>query len=392
MRFTWSQTITLDRAPIIFCVIGTLFYFGLVFPSLFYLGFPPLTTYYEYTQVTSDVVVWVIALNTIFLGAVYAAMLLLVPKKVDVRIVSNWLFVLVAVLVIYALNRSNLGMDRESIKESSNLAKVVISSISVTYLGAIALCETDKKKLVLAFGAIFFSLIAAGERETIIYLMFPIILRLGSQKRGLVKVILLGVGGGIFFASYKLLFAGFRQVLEHGQSLSQLPKFVAAESGFWTYVGTSLLRDNIHKSSMEIFYFLGDAPNYNVLSYFMPIQIGRVLDSSVLTNGNLATLYYTNGVTGTGFSALLESWLNFWAFGPLLLAFGIGYFIRRTAEAQNALLLVGLLVFLAKLVRSDLWPSVIGYMLGPILIVACGKLLMSMYSVERFRAKSLKLP
>ena len=73
--------------------------------------------------------------------------------------------------------------------------------------------------------------------------------------------------------------------------------------------------------------------------------------------GEYSTEYYTEGRMGTAFSMILESMLNFWYFGPVILGISITTLYFKSLAARpyivKALYLIWFIVII-KLVRSEL--------------------------------------
>lgn len=369
MNLTSRVSIDPPRSFIGLLIFAPIIYFGLVFPTLFLFGVEPQTTYYDYSQLDRFTTAFVLALNFIYLLASLYFFAFLFPREISVSVPNSWPLILGAVLFVIFNLSANYGVDRSTIKSGSTAISVILSSAAYAYLGALFLCEKNKLKLAVVASGLLVMIVLTFERESILYLAFPLVLRLGRHWWAWLVLIPLTIVGAIFLGGYKYILA---TTLVSGQPLS-VDLFLRPE--FWDFVSRSIMTDNLHKSSLEAFYFQGDAPDYNYLTYFMPHQIARTLDPLANTNGGFATLYYTGGNTGTGYSALLEGWQNFWFLGPIItpglmiLAFG------KVARTGSAFLFVMMLVFSLKFQRAELWPTVIGVALGPILFFSAGSLL-----------------
>ncbi|HHL22175.1 MAG TPA: hypothetical protein ENJ52_11700 [Aliiroseovarius sp.] len=369
MQLISRESFTPPRKFVGLLIFAPIVYFGLVFPMLFLLGFDPRTEYYEYSQLDRFIVAFVLVLNIIYLISSLYFFARFFPREVTVSVPNSWPLVLGVVLFVYFTLAGNLAQDRATIKSGATLVSVVLNAAAYAYLGALLLCEKNKLKLLVVASGIVLTIILTFERESILYLAFPLVLRLGRHWWAWPMLVLFGIAGAIFLGGYKYILT---LTLLSGEPLS-LELFFRPE--FWEYVSRSFMTDNLHKSSLELFYFQGDAPHYNILTYFMPYQIARMLDPLANTNGGIATLYYTAGYTGTGYSALLESWQNFWILGPVIMPGLLFLGFRQVVRSGSAFLFITMLVFSLKLQRAELWPTVLGIALGPILFFAAGRLL-----------------
>ncbi len=336
-------------------------YFNIGLVTLLIFGVSPPSSYYDYGAVPFAVVILVFCINVLFLIVAVFSLKYFLPDRIFLRAYTGWPILLLTLAIVVYFNFGNFAIDRQDIKSNSNLVSVILTATAYTYLSAALLCEANKMRMYVAAGGLVFAVVMAFEREVILFLLFPAIFRLDRGMLGTLKIALLSVSGLVLVASYKLISNMFRLSAESSVNILE-------NTNFWLVVQLSLMRDNLHKGSLELFYFMGDAPIYSRVSYIMPLQIDRLFTDGARTNGQLATEYYTQGATGVGFSAVLESWLNFGILGIIILPVFIAYIVVTPAKSKSAFLTLAVMIFCVKLQRSDFWPSVIGHLLGPLLV------------------------
>lgn len=353
-----NVAVAVKRRTINAILIMVLAYFKLGLIVSVMAGVDPPTVYYSAADYTlfQKFVVLLINLIYVFLAAWLLRRFL--PKAFVLSVYSNWALIALAILSVLYVNAGNLELSRTEIKENASAISTFVAAISYSYLAAIVLCDRNPAKFYSAIAALVFAVILSYEREVILFLFIPLMLRLDRGSAALVKI------GAIFLASV-LVLTGYKYIA----SLVRGDVSPTSSSEFWDFVQLSLLRDNMHTGFLELAYFAGRSPDYNNISYFLPVQIERLFNAGALTNGQMASLFYTSGRTGTGFSALLEAWLNFGPFGVLVLPLLVALGMRRVAFAGSAFLFVATTIFVFKLQRSDLWPAIIGYLLAPVVVV-----------------------
>jgi hypothetical protein len=335
-------------------------YFNLGMVASVLLGGDVYSIYYDLSWITAGTVTIVLIINVFYVLLTALFLKMIMPETLRVSVISSWSLLFVAISTIIYFNIGGLQLERTEIKSNSNIISVIGTSISYSYMAAVFLCETNRLKLLVASMTLIFSITASFEREVILYLLVPLVLRLDAGTFGLFKVGITGALGVLTLTIYKTIMSLFR--LSHGFSLDAL-----GQIQLWLVVQHSLMRDNLHKGSIELSFFGGTSPEYSRYSYWMPVQIERILVPGAKTNGQLATEYYTDGMTGTGFSAILEAWLNLGALGILVLPLTYALLMRRVLRTGSALMLLTMCIFLVKLQRSDLWPTFIGILLGPLM-------------------------
>jgi hypothetical protein len=352
-----NVSVAVRRRTVNGLLIIVLAYFKLGLITLVLMGVDPATIYYSsYDYSLFDKLV-VLSLNLAYVGLAAFMLHRLMPKVFLVAVYSHWVLIAAAVAFVFLENTGNLELSRADIKENATALGALSSVVAYSYLSAIILCERNRPKFYAAVAALVFAIVMSYEREVILFLFIPLMLRWDRGSAALVKM-------GAVFALSVIVLTGYK----YAASLVRGDVTSSSASEFWEFVQLSLLRDNIHTGILELSYFSGRSPDYNNLSYFIPVQIERMFHASALTNGQMASFYYTGGRTGTGFSALLEAWLNFGPVGvlvlPLLLALGM----RRVALAGSAFLFIAATIFVFKLQRSDLWPAVLAYLLAPLVV------------------------
>ena len=357
-------------------LLSALVYFNLGMISLQLLGGDVYSIYYDMSRINAGTVTIVIFINLLYVLLATLFQKLMMPETLRLSVFSSWGLLLLAASVVIYFNAGNFQFERTDIKSNSNIISAIATSISYSYMAALVLCETNRLKFSFALVTLVFAITMAFEREVVLYLLVPLVLRLDSGAVGLFKVGIIGALGMLVLASYKTIMSFFRS--SHGVSIDAL-----GQIELWLAVQNSLMRDNLHKGSLELSFFAGGSPDYSRYSYWMPLQIERILVPGAQTNGQLATEYYTNGLTGTGFSALLEAWLNLGALGILVLPLTMALLMRRVSRTGSAFMLLTMCIFLVKLQRSDLWPAFIGILLGPLMLMMLRRIALKRASAHR---------
>lgn len=343
-------------------LIAAVAYFSLGLIILLLFNFEAPTDYYRDIYIPKFFIWFVFILNFLYVFLAIIFLIFLLPKHFCLSVYNNWILLIVAISIYILMNMKNLNLSREELKEASNLATVLLNSVIITYFSAIVMCEHKRVKQLLALCTLIFAIIVSKERELILALLIALFMRVDLAKYGLLGISFLGGVGMAMFASFKYFYG-----ITNKGSQTIIDVFLSPE--LWNYVFLSLIRDNLHKGFIEINYFLGNAPDYNYFSYFMPLQVERILHVGAQTNGQKASEYYTSGATGTGFSSILEAWLNFGPLGVLVLPLATAVVLRLVIRSGSAFIFIATVVFIVKLQRSDMWPPIIGYLLGPILVI-----------------------
>ena len=355
-------SVIVRRKQIYFIISAAIIYFGLMFPLFVALGHKPATIYYQQLRLDVLLIFFILGVNIIYLVIFSFAYKLHIPREIKLKNENSWILLLFCFTIFIILNFDAYGQDRSYIKGNSNALKVLLNSAIISYYSATCITTVSKPKFFFSVGVLLGVTFLMQEREIILALFVALILRIRETKLLTIKVAMLGVISIIALAGSKYILAYIR--LGQKDLLS-----IIFDQAFFNYVISSLMRDNLHKGYLEFAYFSGWSPDYHFLTYFMPLQLHREIVSGAQTNGQMATDFYTMAETGTGFSIIIEAWQNFGYLGVFVIPLVIVVLLRFVASLGSAFLVVSYLLFVFKLQRAELWPTFIGYLLGPLVVI-----------------------
>lgn len=269
----------------------------------------------------------------------------------SILLIGNyWLF------EIYQLERS----------EIKNFFTNPILSIGITAL-FIYLCAilTLKKKISLIDLLIFFSLLSFSiivkEREFVVILFFSLILKRKINKLS-ISVIIFSILMFLLVLYYKTL------------SVYILSLINSVDISFVDLIYNVSINGNISLAGSDpasplavlVEYLRGDHFLYTAYNYsYVTNTIAQFLRTFGLMEWNslseLTKYHYTDDQMGTAFSMILESILNFWYFGPFIIAIILGtiakYLLSRFSNRFDILyapVCLFYFIFILKLVRTEL--------------------------------------
>lgn len=123
--------------------------------------------------------------------------------------------------------------------------------------------------------------------------------------------------------------------------------------------------DLAHKIALESTYLSDLSPHYVGYRLLFPIQFERLLSiNDPLSNGQIASGFYTFSGAGTGFSNLLEMLITFGPFAPIVLIILSLLLIKFfTRNFPSLIAYVALFPFLFKYQRSELIPCLIPFII-----------------------------
>ncbi|MEL0243556.1 MAG: hypothetical protein VW955_03845 [Gammaproteobacteria bacterium] len=209
-------------------------------------------------------------------------------------------------LILYS-SWENFGVERGDVKDSYGFFELTLVSITLAVASYLILTEKSLKKVFFYVVIMLFLSISFSEREMLLYALIPLFVRFGS-KYGKPMVAIMSLGGLLALLLFKVFTIELRNNFEFSESTQ--------ERVIW-YL-RNVANDTLVKYELENSYVNGENPEYKGFTYLGPYQLFRVFDSEHTTNGRIATSFYTNDKMGTGFSALLESLVNFMDCPPSL--------------------------------------------------------------------------
>ena len=129
-----------------------------------------------------------------------------------------------------------------------------------------------------------------------------------------------------------------------------------------------MLSDFIDDRSVYITYY----GSYIVNTLMQFVRMG--VDVNWISISEFTQEYYTRGEMGTAFSMIMESILNFWYFGPIVVGYFITFLFYKTTKAAGIyykLLYLIFFIFMLKFVRTELavvlklyiFPAVVAYII-----------------------------
>jgi|GEM_PF-6475634 len=359
-----NTTITKKQLNFIYAIVlASSFYFSILPYLIKNLGINVNSGFYQLTHYSSEVFNIVLILNTLyFLILSFAFYFGVLKYKTYIhynlanRLGNIFIIAIIIVAIIFSLE--NFSLSRNEIKDESSLGIEILYITALTLISYITL--TSQKKLVLIFNillVLYFSLVLF-EREVILYGVIPFMLRKGVSLKSSLKFLLIFSFLIALVLNYKVIL----NVIKTGDPVhysSQNDKSILYSLGI----------DSIHKMSLEISYFEGDAPNYNHFTFFVPYQVLRIFDSTRTTNGRLATEYYTNNTTGTGFSLILEGILNFSYAAIFILPIVLVTLYQLFFKYTGLIALTPFIVFIVKVNRAEIWPLLLSTLILPLLFI-----------------------
>ena len=344
-------------------ILASCFYFSVLPYVIRLVGIEVESGYYQLQHYTSDTFILLFLLNSFYffftaIGFYYSLFKVKIRNFSERGLQINSLIVYVIVGFAVAISFSYLSLMRNEIKDSSSLG------IEVVFLTALTLISYStyitKKKIVLFVNIIlilYFSFVLF-EREVILYALVPFLLRMGLNRKGVIKF-------AVFFSILTLLVLNYKVIIN------------VIKSGDYTHYSSTPSRsplyslgvDSVHKMSLEVSYFEGNSPDYNRFTIYVPYQILRFFEPERTTNARLATEFYTSNKTGTGFSFLLEGLLNFSFPAVFLLPVLLAFIFYWISKIFGIMALTPFVVFIVKVQRSELWPLMISTLLLPLICI-----------------------
>lgn len=275
--------------------------------------------------------------------------------------ISFLLYFFLIITSVY-LSYNGFALSRFEIKESSTLLKEIIINTTLTILSFRTITTKYKLEIFINFILVIYFSITVFEREILFYFVVPILLRYGIYSKNLKYIFLT-------FVFFTTILFGYKNAItliknDFIISTNESNKYLNSSN-----LGQTFGKDSIHKLSLELSYLDGNHPDYNNLSMIAPYQFLRIFDSELTTNGRLATRYYTNNKTGTGFSSILEGYLNFsFLFFILLPIIYISIF-RLCLKFSYLYMVTPFIIFMIKISRSDFWPLFLSSLILPMLFL-----------------------
>lgn len=329
-------------------------YFGVMVPVLSLLGFEIQSSYYAISSFSHSSLYIVIGCHIISIFTL-AGLMSRLPSRFFFN-VPNIKLLNFFCIVYFILNINlSLELSRVDIKTSASFLSSATTTIIIGYCGAIVFaCKNLSKHFFLIAFLIAF-IISKGEREYLSLLIVALLLRHKLSFSKLKSWIML-----FTFVSIVLFFKGFSMIFKDPTAIVG---FNDSSSLFQLSIN-----DSIHVTGLFASYLDGNSPDYRVASVFWPVQLEELFDPTAISNSLIASIYYANLKTGVGFSGMLDFWLNFNIFAPIIFAIFIFLLISFCYKTRSMFLLLCVLTFTIKLMRAELYASAISFLLGPLII------------------------
>jgi hypothetical protein len=195
---------------------------------------------------------------------------------------------------------------------------------------------------------LFYSIVSF-ERENILLVIYSLVVNLKSSKLS-VRHVFLGLFLLGLMVYYKAI-VGFFILYLNGGEIGNIGTNSIRLTHIDPAVSLLLLSDFIDDGSNYIGYYGSFIVN-------TIMQIIRVfVDINWSSLGEYSTEYYTQGEMGTAFSMILESLLNFWYFGPIIIGAVITYIFYVTDKMSGIYYKLHYFIwfmFMLKFVRTEL--------------------------------------
>ena len=350
----FSTKVSVSGTLVFILAIVPVIYFAIGF--YFYIGSATLY-FYDIESISNYIITLTFLLNIVIIFGSLILFSSFNKRFYFDRVHISWLILLLCGSFLIINNIGNLQLSRTDIKGNVTYVKTFFTSISLAFLALEVLIDKRGSKWYLAITLLVFYAIASFERESLLYFLVPLLLSLKYNLSKLMMLLIIVIGATVVLGNYKYFLSNLALGIEVDYSYH-----IILENTMSTISSA-----NQDKTLLELMYFEGEHPDYSVFSYFQPVQLVRLFDSEALSNGGRSTLYYTGGHSGTGFSIMLESWLNLGPLGVFIIPFSMFYCCLLILRKKYLFLLVPYLVFLIKLQRSDFWPTFI-IILMPVLI------------------------
>lgn len=354
-----------EQINIIFIIIlASCIYFSVLPYFIKLWGITVRSGYYELTHFSDHTFIALLLHNLIYTFVLLALFYFFLYKnKINIvdlaerKVPSFVIFVIIGASVLLSI--SYFSLSRTEIKDASNLGVETIFIFALTLISYTTLVTKKRSVLLLNIFLILYFSFILFEREVILYAVVPFLLRSGVNVRKMFKFVAMFIILASLILNYKLII----NLLKEGD----LSQYSNTESKSILY---SLGVDSVHKMSLEASYIEGDVPEYNNATLYVPYQVLRFFEPERTTNARMATTYYTNENTGTGFSFLLEGFLNFSYLAPFILPFILLSIFGVVNRYFGVVAVTPFLVFIVKIQRAELWPLMISTLIIPLLLIA----------------------
>lgn len=261
---------------------------------------------------------------------------------------------IVFIFILIILNYKIVGLDRDSIKlifVKSKIMSLLIPLI-VFYWIIISLDKVEKNKLIYTLLTIniFVLVLVLKEREYIVYLLLVLFYRHFNKISNL-RFYIYSFFGILLIMSWKIIYKYFSYNGELSLYEHVFNGRVISLSKADPLVSFLLISDFFDKNIYQEYYF---SYLYNTFAQLIKTFVSLPYESL----GRYTTMFFTEGNVGTAYSMILESLLNFYLFGPIILGFILSYIylnINKFVKFNNINILnILIIIFSLKLVRTEL--------------------------------------
>jgi hypothetical protein len=291
-------------------------------------------------------------LGTYFIGFYYLKLKTPLKQTFNKSKSSN-ILIYTSIFVMLLIISINSKVTRLDLKESGNIFTTSINWFILFYWSYVVFCKKEiSKKLLLFYSTVvIFYCVYTYEREPIVFFGVLLALRF-SKKIKLIYVIPSGIISlyvlSYYKAFYLIILRGydskifFKYVSNNPISLSKLDPTASFR----------LLYDFF--DTKPLFYY-----DYN-FTYFTSFidQFNRYINGhTVFSMSKVASRYYVGDTYGLAFSMILESVINFWYFGPIILAIVarvIYKYLKTKFYYLNEVIDLIFIMFFLSFVRTEL--------------------------------------
>jgi hypothetical protein len=277
----------------------------------------------------------------------------------------KFFFIFICLAYLLVVSFEIIGLGRNEVRALSNPIRLLMMMSSFTYL-CFSLMYKWKFKLlntIILLTLILFSIVNF-QREYILFLTFALLLNTKPKRITFYHVffIILII---IFLSYYKYLVFLFNLYITDAEITNisfTTFRFVNVDP----IASILMLSDFIDDRSVYITYY----GSYIVNTIMQFVRMGA--DVNWISISEFTQEYYTQGDMGTAFSMIMESILNFWYFGPVVVGYFITFLFYKTTKAAGIyykLLYFIFFIFMLKFVRTELavvlklyiFPAVVAY-------------------------------
>lgn len=295
------------------------------------------------------------------------------PKQIFLPIANNsffnWIICSIPLLLINFYYLDNAGNRMMAKVISYNIILVNVIYLSLAFHSWIILTCRSRYLILLSSLSVLFTSLIIFEREPLLICFFALLLRMINSLT--IKKLLISLTLFLSFFTFAFFTSKIISQVIYRDNVSDL----SAVAIYSSRLGNPILKlsgDLSHKLILENIYLSDNfRPDYDPKRIFVPVQVERFFSGkskNPKTNGSIATETYSSSTnrkskfSALGFSIFLDFYITFGLASLFILPLFFMFIFKYVCLSKiNFLLLVPLQVWFFKLMRSDLWPTLIPY-------------------------------